>query len=132
MVHPRMYDPDDATLARLRELCLSFPGAAEKESHGRPTFRTKTIFATYGGMTKGGEGVSMQYPRSVLLKADEDEIRRLLEDDRFFVPAYYGPFGWIGLDLSREPVDWDEVRDLVEDSFRHTAPRKLVVELDAR
>lgn len=129
MAHPRMYDEGDPVLRTLRVLCLALPGASEVESHGHPTFRTKKIFAVYGGMTKGGEGVSVPYPQSVLVKADEDEIRRLLEDERFFVPAYYGPFGWVGLDLSVEPLDWDEVRELLEDSFRQTAPRKLVAEL---
>lgn len=128
--HPRMYDPGDPPLHRLRELCLTLPGASEAESHGHPVFRTKKIFAVYGGMTKGGEGVSVRYPQSVLLKADEDDLRRLLEEEGFFLPAYYGPYGWIGMDLSREPVEWDTVRELVEDSFRQTAPRKLVLQLD--
>ncbi|MEZ5088392.1 MAG: hypothetical protein R2719_01010 [Micropruina sp.] len=37
-----------------------------------------------------------------------------LTDERFFVPAYYGPYGWVGLDFRAEEVDWDEVADLVE------------------
>jgi hypothetical protein len=55
-----MYSDDDPILARVRTLCLSFPGADELESHGRPTFRTKKIFAVYGGMEKGAD--APQYP----------------------------------------------------------------------
>ena len=54
----------------------------------------------------------------------------LAQDSRFFTPAYWGPFGWLGLDLSGN-VDWEEVTELVEESYRNTAPKKLVAELEA-
>ncbi len=44
-----------------------------------------------------------------------------------------GPFGWLGLDLTaRKKPDWDEVRELIDASFRLTAPKKLVRLLDQR
>ena len=51
---------------------------------------------------------------------------RLVE--RFFVPPYVGHKGWIGVrfDLD-EPVHCDEVRELVVESYRMTAPKPLVV-----
>ena len=60
---------------------------------------------------------------------DEEEARALADDERFFTPAYWGPYGWVGLDLSGM-VDWDEVAELVETSYRETAPKKLIAELD--
>ena len=39
MPHPVMYADDDPGLRELRALCLAFPGAEERVSHGRPTFR---------------------------------------------------------------------------------------------
>jgi predicted DNA-binding protein (MmcQ/YjbR family) len=42
-----------------------------------------------------------------------------------------GPFGWLGMDFTaRKKVDWDEVRELVDASFRLIAPKKLVKQLD--
>ena len=42
-----------------------------------------------------------------------------------------GPFGWLGLDFTaRKKVDWDEVRELVDASFRLIAPKKLIRQLD--
>lgn len=131
MAHPRMYDDEDPVLERLRAVCLGFSGAEEHESHGRPTFRTKKIFAVYGGMEKGGSLSALQYPKAMLVKVDPHGAGRLLDQDRFFLPAYYGPSGWVGLDLSVAPVDWEEVRELVEDSYRLTAPKSLVAKLDA-
>jgi hypothetical protein len=45
------------------------------------------------------------------------------------VPAYLGPAGWLGLDLD-ERTDLEEVGELLEDSFRLTAPARLVATLD--
>jgi hypothetical protein len=48
------------------------------------------------------------------------------DPERFFVPPYLGHRGWVGLWLDREGVDWDEVADLMVDSYRLTAPKRLV------
>ncbi|HTM84383.1 MAG TPA: MmcQ/YjbR family DNA-binding protein, partial [Mycobacterium sp.] len=49
---------------------------------------------------------------------------------RFFFPAYLGPFGWLGLDFGAAPVDWNEVGELVDASFRLTAAQRLIRLLD--
>lgn len=46
------------------------------------------------------------------------------EPERFFVPPYVGPSGWIGVYLDRSP-DWNEIADLLQDSYRLTAPKRL-------
>ena len=43
---------------------------------------------------------------------------------RFFVPPYVGHHGWVGIWLDSE-LDWDEVADLVDESYRMTAPKRL-------
>jgi hypothetical protein len=48
---------------------------------------------------------------------------------RFFVPPYVGPSGWVGVWLDRDP-DWAEVRELLCDAYRLTAPKKLRLMLD--
>ncbi|WP_413316608.1 MmcQ/YjbR family DNA-binding protein [Agrococcus sp. 1P02AA] len=128
MAHPLLFDADDPLLARLRELALALPGAAEKVSHGRPAFFTTKVFAYSGGMTKEEHRAGVDPPRlSVLLDADE---RLALLDEGALVPAYLGPYGWISIDL--EGADWQRVAELLDSSFRVTAPRRLVAELDAR
>ena len=57
--------------------------------------------------------------------------RNLAQDKRFFYPAYMGPSGWLGLDLkATRKVDWDEVRELLDASFRLVAPKNLIRQLD--
>lgn len=130
MTHPRRFDPDDPLLATLRGVCLALPGAAEKVSHGRPAFFTKTIFAIFGGVVKGAHD-DLSLARSLLFRPDADHRDLLLRDDRFVVPAYEGAHGWLCLPLDRGEPDWDEVGDLVEESFRMTAPARLVAQLDS-
>jgi phosphoribosylglycinamide formyltransferase-1 len=45
--------------------------------------------------------------------------------ERYYVPAYLGPRGWIGLFLDTGEIDWDEVAELLRDSYRMAAPKKL-------
>jgi predicted DNA-binding protein (MmcQ/YjbR family) len=43
----------------------------------------------------------------------------------FYVPPYVGSKGWVGIRLDVGTVDWDEVRELIIDSYRLTAPKRL-------
>ncbi len=122
-----MYDADDPLLARVREIALSFPGSDEKESHGRPAFFTRKVFAYYGGSVKV-DGVWHEHDRSILFLPEPAERLALEADGRFWVPAYLGPSGWLGLDLDPDS-DFDEVAELLEESFRVTAPKGLVAQL---
>jgi predicted DNA-binding protein (MmcQ/YjbR family) len=124
-----MFDDDDPQLARVRELALALPGAAEKVSHGRPAFFTKKVFAYYGGSLKV-DGDWLQHPASLVVQTEPDERPALVEDPRFYVPAYLGPSGWLGIDL-HAVTDWSEVAELLDGSFRLTAPRRNIDELDA-
>lgn len=132
MAHPVMFDDQDPLLIRLRGICAALPGVEEQISHGRPVFRAKKIVAVFGGSEKLAPGDHRQVPAALLFKPDPEEREALLGDDRFFVPAYYGPSGWLALDLADADLDWTEVAELVEDSYRAIAPPTLVAQLDAQ
>ncbi len=125
MAHPRMYHDDDPYLAELRETCLCFPEAVEVEAWGRPTFRAgKKMFAIFTGLN------DEQY--KVVFKPDAAERQALLADRRISVPDYFGASGWLALEFTVAPVDWDEVAELVEGSYRQVALKRMLRELDAR
>ncbi|MGB0435813.1 MAG: MmcQ/YjbR family DNA-binding protein [Mycobacterium sp.] len=142
MPHPIAFRDDDMGLAELRRIALGFPGAFEKVSWGRPVFCAPKMFAMYGGSVKGDtkstrdtKGQHVQYPHSVLIKVDDSDRTALEQDTRFFYPAYLGPFGWLGLDFAAKKfaaakVDWVEVAELVDSSFRLVAPKKSIKQLD--
>ena len=130
MPHPIMFSDDDPLLVRLRVLALKFPATTEKISHGRPVFGVPKMFAVYGGSRRNPPGPHIPYPQSLLVKVDDSERAALEEDRRFFHPAYLGPYGWLGLDLTVAEVDWDEVAELLDASYRLVAPAKLIRQLD--
>ncbi len=65
-------------------------------------------------------------------KAHHVDQQELVDADpeRFFVPPYVGPSGWVGVRLDRG-LDWGIVSDLVEQAYRLTAPKTLSGLLDA-
>jgi len=133
MPHPIMFRDDDMGLAEVRDIALAFPEAFEKISWGRPVFCAPKIFVMYGGSTKGDKkGEYIQYPYSILIKVDDSDRKALDQDARFFLPAYMGPSGWLGLDFTAAKVDWDEVAELIDSSFRMVAAKKLIKQLDER
>lgn len=125
-----MFDADDPLLARLRDLCLGLPDAAEKIAHGRTLWFTTKVFAVFGGKIKGDHGNPV-LDRALLFLPDPSERLVLDQDERFVVPAYYGPAGWLGLPLDTADLDWGEVAELVESSYRQTAGVRRVARLDA-
>ena len=131
-----MFRDDDPVLGRVREIALAFPEAYEKISHGRPAFFVTKMFVMYGGSVKPpAKGDYIQYPQSIMVKVDASDRAALEQDPRFFYPAYLGSSGWLGLDLNARKtgdmaVDWDEVGELVDASFRLIAPKKLITRLD--
>ena len=131
MTHPIMFDDADPVLGRVRELALSFPDAAEKVSHGIPAFYTTKIFAYYGGSIKV-DGVYQRHDQSLLVLLDADERRAMLSERRCYLPAYLGPYGWLGVDLDLGATDWTEIGELLDASYRLTAGRRRVAALDAR
>ena len=113
-------------LARLRAICLALPDAVEKEAWGDPTWRVRDrIFAMQKGNYEGGRP-------SLWLKGALGAQRVLVEGDpvTFFVPPYVGKSGWVGIFLDGSGVDWEVLTDLVEDSYRLIAPRRLAAKLE--
>lgn len=110
-----------ARLARLRALCLALPEATEEVTWETDlTFRVrKKIFAITGPDATG-----------VTLKATpEDQEAMVAADPRISVAAYVGRFGWVSVDLTGKGLDWAEVAELVTDSYRLVAPKKLAASL---
>ncbi len=101
---------------------MTLPETREKLTWDvHPTFRVREkIFAI---LSEDGS--------SVRLKATREAQAALVgsEPETFFVPAYVGRHGWVGVHLGR--VDAEELSELVEEAWRLTAPKRMVAEFDA-
>jgi len=115
-----------SALERTRSICLALPEATEKEAWGAPTFRVRDkLFVHYRENHHGDGRVA------IWCKARDGVQETLVDADpkRFFVPPYVGHKGWIGVRLEGR-VDWSQVSDLLEESYRMTAPKRLLAALD--
>jgi hypothetical protein len=128
--HPvrRVASKDAPLVERLRKICLAFPDAGERISHGEPTwFAGKgKVFAMLDNHHHGSPHLSVWLPQPI--GAQETLIK--VDPDRFFRPPYVGPSGWVGVVLDTKP-DWKMVESLVRESFVHVATHKLVAQLAA-
>lgn len=123
--------PTRATpLDRLRALCLALPEAHEVEAWGEPTFRVgNRLFAMYAAAeSRHGAGRPAAWCKAA--PANQDLLVRAFPD-RYFVPPYVGPSGWVGVRLDGAP-DWDAVAELLADGYRMIAPKRLLTQLAAR
>jgi predicted DNA-binding protein (MmcQ/YjbR family) len=102
---------------------MALPEAEEKPfgGHTAPSFRVRDKLFV---MTSE-DGTSMT------MKAATGVQQILVGDDpsRFFVPAYVGAKGWIGVRLDVDQ-DWEEIAGLIEESYRLTAPKRLTGRID--
>ena len=113
-------------LEKVRALALALPEAQEQESHGTPGWRSGgksgRYFAYFQDQFHGTPHVA------VLVKTSgPDELAGLVESapQTYFKPAYYGASGWVGIVLNRADVDWDDVAQWLERSWRSVAPKRL-------
>jgi len=113
---------DRDVLARVREICLALPEAVEKPfgGHSAPSFRVRDKLFL----------ITSEDGRSMMFKAGPGVQEALVasDPDRFFVPAYVGHKGWVGAWLTADQ-DWDEIAELIEDSYRLIAPKRLAARI---
>lgn len=111
--------------ARVRAICLAFPGVTEKLTHGAPGFFVRRQFA----MLWPHGHHDHQFPHVWCAAQAGVQEALLAQGGRYFRPPYVGHRGWVGVRLDAA-VAWDEVAELLEDAYRAVAPARLVAELD--
>jgi len=107
----------------LIEICETLPEITyEAVGDGHIVFRIRKKNFAYYLFDHHGDGMI-----AFCCKSSLNEQRRLIRNDAesFFVPAYLGARGWVGIRLDLEEVDWETVTDLARQAYQSTAPRKL-------
>ncbi|PYT25432.1 MAG: phosphoribosylglycinamide formyltransferase [Acidobacteria bacterium] len=114
---------EDRRLSRLTRICLALPEAARRDSGSHAAFLVRKSTFAYFLNDHHGDGIV-----SVACKAlpGDNTALAVAQPERFYLPAYIGPRGWIALRLDTGKVDWDEVAELVMGSYRLIAPKRLV------
>ena len=107
-----------SVLDRVRALCMALPEATETRTLGNPTFqitgKTFCVVESYRGEF------------CVSIKVGKPKQSSYLRDERFFRTPYVGRYGWVSLRVDAAPLNWTEIQDLIEASYRQIAPKRLV------
>lgn len=107
----------------LTKVVLGLPEVEEHEGWaGQPVFKVRNKSFAY--MSEDGA--------RLLLKALREEQEALVaEDPDVYAPSWAsGRFAW--LDVTIDAADDQELRELVTEAWRLSAPKRLVSQLDAR
>jgi hypothetical protein len=117
--------------AQLAQICEAYPDTVALSPWGNEHLSLEVAgkrFGYYLYQHFGDDGRS-----GAVLKASPGVQETLVEadPDRFWVPAFVGRHGWIGIRLDLEEPDWDIVADFVRGAWLLTAPRKLRQAIEA-
>ena len=130
MSRPPRIEPSGDVVARIGSIALSLPDAYEEDAWTGVRWRVRS--KTFAHVLVAQEGYTSAYrdvtgvtePTTVLtFRASGDELSALVNAG----PPFYRP-PWsptvVGMVLD-DDTDWDEVAELVTESYRFCAPRML-------
>lgn len=111
-----------AALAKLDAICRALPGSTCERESRHATFRVKDRVYAYFLDNHHGDGhigvcVKVPKPKHTALVKKHPE--------RFYLPAYIGARGWVGVKLEGGRVDWSDVAERVTESYRAVAPKRV-------
>ena len=116
---------EDERLVRFSKICLGFP-RTERESMGpHAGFKVKKKTFAYFLNDHHRDGIV-----GVACKVLPGDNASLIKayPKRFYMPAYVGPRGWVGLRLDGKRIDWGEVEELARGSYKLVAGTMLAAQ----
>ncbi len=112
-------------LERVRALCLALPEVTERPSHGAPSWfvRKSPQFAIFHDDHHGDGRLGLW----VAAPPGAQDGLVHASPENYYVPAYVGHRGWVGVRLDRG-LPWDDVAAAIEDAYLAVAPPALAEE----
>ncbi len=115
-------------LERITKIALKLPEVTREKKGDHASFSVRKKIFAYFLKNHHGDGIV-----SICGKTLPGDHKALVAADpkKFYLPAYIGPRGWVGLRLDRGKIDWEEVQELLKTSYVLTAPKTLRAKLAA-
>lgn len=110
------------SLEKASKIALKLPEATREVKGDHAIFRVRRKVFAYFLNDHHGDGIV-----SICGKTLPGDHKSLVASDpkKYYLPAYIGPRGWVGLRLDVGKIDWEEVEELLKTSYLMTAPRTL-------
>jgi hypothetical protein len=107
-------------LEGVTKIAQALPGAVCEQKGDHAIFRVRKKVFAYFLNNHHGDGIV-----SICGKTLPGDHTALVASDpkKFYLPAYIGPRGWVGLRLDVGKIDWEEVGELLKGSYLMTAPK---------
>lgn len=120
---------EDARLVRLTKIALALPEATRWYNGEHAAFRVRKKTFAYFLDDHHGDGIV-----AVTCKVlpGENAALAAAQPERFYLPAYIGPKGWVALRLDIGKIDWNEVGELLLVSYQLIAPKRLALLVKSR
>ena len=111
-------------LARLRRACRALPESFETRTFGHPTFQAGQgrTFAVLDDHERPGL-------LCLVVKLGAERQARLVDHQRFFPSKFGSQHGWTAMRVDAR-ADWRLARQLVVESYRRVALRRMLAALD--
>ncbi len=113
---------EDRRLVRLTKICLALPEVTRWYNGQHAGFQVKK--KNFAWFLNDHHGDGMVAVTCKVIRGDNTALVAA-QPDRFYMPAYVGSKGWVGLRLDVGAIDWDEVTELVTGSYGLVAPKRL-------
>ena len=113
----------DTRLDRVSKICSALPKSIREVLGKHASFTVGGKTYAYYLNDHHGDGI-IGIACKVLPGVNEALIAA--QPAKFYMPAYVGPKGWVGLRLDIAGVDWNEAAELLTGSYRLIAPKRLV------
>ncbi len=113
---------EDRRLMQLSKICRALPEVTRCYNGQHASFLIRKKTFAYFLNDHHGDGIVAVACK--VLPGDNDALAGA-QPRRFFLPAYIGPKGWVGLRLDLGEIDWDEVSEFVRGSYQLVAPKRL-------
>jgi predicted DNA-binding protein (MmcQ/YjbR family) len=119
----------DNRLTKLTSICLALPETTLENMGPHASFRVRKKVFAYFLDNHHGDGIV-----GINCKVLPNDNAALISSDpaKFYMPAYIGSRGWVGLRLDVGAVDWEEVEELVTHSYQLVAPKRLAAAIQDR
>jgi hypothetical protein len=119
---------EDRRLAKLTKICIALPDVSRTLHGSHAAFLVRKKIFAYFLNDHHGDGI---VGVTCKLLPGDNEALIAARPDRFYMPAYVGSRGWVGLRLDLDGIDWDEVAELVTGSYCLVAPKRLRAQVEA-